>query len=202
MQKKKRKAKKRRTTSETDIMVNLTIDGKGDSKIKTGIPFLDHMLTLFAKHGLFDLEIKAKGDLEVDMHHTNEDIGIALGKAFEKALGKKEGIRRFGEKTVPMDEALVRVVVDISGRPFLNSSWADIDLETKDTECYTMQSARHFFQSMVNNFPITMNISVLSVGFDLHHLIEATFKATAKALDEATQIDPRVKGVPSTKGRL
>lgn len=197
-----RKTKVRRKTGETDITVSLAIDGKGDSKIKTGIPFLDHMLTLFSKHGLFDLEISAKGDLDVDIHHTNEDIGISLGQAFEQALGKKKGIKRFGEKTVPMDESLVRVVIDISGRPFINSNWTGSVPAAKDTEGYNQEYARQFFQAMVNKFPITMNISVLSYGPDMHHLLEAIFKATAKALDEATQIDPRIKGVPSTKGRL
>ncbi|MBU1006668.1 MAG: imidazoleglycerol-phosphate dehydratase, partial [Candidatus Omnitrophica bacterium] len=169
---------------------------------KTGIPFLDHMLTLFSKHGLFDLEIKARGDLDVDMHHTNEDVGICMGQAFEKALADKKGIRRFGEKTVPMDDALVRVVIDISGRPFINSQWSDKPYETRDVEGYNLEYARQFFQAMVNKFPMTMNVSILSAGPDMHHLIEAIFKSAAKALDEATQIDPRVKGIPSTKGRL
>ena len=200
---KKRKAKAIRKTKETDITVDITIDGKGVSKVKTGIPFLDHMLTLFSKHGLFDLKIKAKGDLDVDIHHTNEDIGICLGQAFERAVGKKEGIRRFGEKTVPMDDALVRVVIDISGRPFINSNWSPgLVYESKDVEGYNLEYARQFFQAMVNNFAITMNISILSGGLDMHHLLEAIFKALAKALDEATQVDPRIKGVPSTKGRL
>ena len=200
---KKRKAKAIRKTKETDITVDITIDGKGVSKVKTGIPFLDHMLTLFSKHGLFDLKINAKRNIDLDIHHTNEDIGICLGQAFERALGKKEGIRRFGEKTVPMDDALVRVVIDISGRPFINSNWSPgLVYESKDVEGYNLEYARQFFQAMVNNFAITMNISILSGGLDMHHLLEAIFKALAKALDEATQVDPRIKGVPSTKGRL
>ncbi|MFC1667516.1 imidazoleglycerol-phosphate dehydratase HisB [Candidatus Omnitrophota bacterium] len=199
---KKRKVRIQRKTKETSIALELSIDGKGDSEIKTGIPFLDHMLTLFSKHGLFDLKIKAKGDLDVDIHHTNEDIGICLGQAFEKALGDKKGIRRFGEKTVPMDEALVRVVIDISGRPFINSNWSNKPHETRDVEGYNLEYARQFFEAIKNRFPITMNISILSSGPDTHHLLEAIFKATAKALDEATQVDPRVKGIPSTKGRL
>lgn len=202
---KKRKAKVNRKTKETSIAVELNIDGKGDSNIKTGIPFLDHMLTLFAKHGLFDLKIRAKGDLEVDLHHTNEDIGICLGQAFKEALGEKEGIRRFGEKTIPMDEALVnvRAVVDISGRPFFNNIKSEKPYEDKDVQGgYNLEYARQFFQALINNFPITMHISILSSGSDMHHLIEAVFKAAARALDEATQIDPRVKGVPSTKGRI
>ena len=200
---KARKAKKTRTTNETDIVVKLNIDGRGKSKVDTGIGFLDHMLDLFAKHGLFDLEIKAKGDLKVDLHHTNEDIGICLGQAFNQALGTKEGIRRFGDKTVPMDEALVHIVIDISGRPFLNPNWIRrMHKERRDVEGYNLEYARQFFQGFVHNFPITMNISVLEPGNDTHHLLEAIFKGTAKTLDEATQIDPRIKGVPSTKGRL
>ena len=131
-----RKAKVKRRTKETDILIALNIDGQGKSKISTGIGFLDHMLELFAKHGLFDLEIRAKGDLQVDLHHTNEDIAICLGQAFNQALGKKEGIRRFGDKTVPMDEALVHVVIDISGRPYLNSNWRKKVHEEKDVEGY------------------------------------------------------------------
>lgn len=202
---KKRKARLIRKTSETNVVVELTIDGKGDSNIKTGIPFLDHMLTLFAKHGLFDLKIKAKGDLEIDMHHTNEDIGICLGQAFKEALGEKKGIRRFGEVTIPMDEALVnvRVVVDISGRPFFNNIKSERPYEESDVQGgYNLEYARQFFQALINNFPITMHISILQASSDTHHLLEAIFKAVAKALDDATQLDPRVKGIPSTKGRL
>jgi imidazoleglycerol-phosphate dehydratase len=202
---KKRKAKIQRKTEETDITVELTIDGKGDSKINTGIPFLDHMLKLFSKHGLFDLKIKAKGDLDVDMHHTNEDIGISLGQAFSKALGDKKGIRRFGERTIPMDEALVQVraVIDVSGRPFFNNIKIEKKYEEKDVQGgYSLEYARQFFQALVNNFPITLHITALEPGSDMHHLLEAVFKSAAKALDEATQIDPRVKGIPSTKGRL
>ena len=203
--KKVRKAKIKRKTKETDIQLSLNIDGRGESKISTGIGFLDHMLELFAKHGLFDLEIKAKGDLKVDIHHTNEDIGICLGQAFNKALGKRAGMRRFGEKTIPMDEALVQVrtVVDISGRPFFNNIKSEKVFEEKIVPgSYNLEYARQFFQALVNNFPITLHISILEAGSDTHHLLEAIFKATAKALDEATQIDPRIKGVPSTKGRL
>jgi imidazoleglycerol-phosphate dehydratase len=201
---KARKIKIKRKTRETDVLVSLNIDGKGKARIDTGIAFLDHMLQLFAKHGLFDLQIKAKGDLAVDLHHTNEDIGICLGQAFNKALGTRKGIRRFGERIIPMDEALVKVraVVDISGRPFFNN----IKLkryEEKDVQGgYNLKYTRHFFQALVNNFPITIHITVLEPGSDLHHLLEAIFKAAAVALDEATGIDPRKKGIPSTKGRL
>lgn len=200
-----RKVKVNRKTSETDIRVSLNIDGKGKSKIDTGIGFLDHMLELFAKHGLFDLEIKAKGDLKVDLHHTNEDIAICLGQAFNKALGRRKGIRRFGEKTIPMDEALVQVraVVDISGRPFFNNIKSEKACEERDAQGgYSLEYARHFFQALVNNFPITLHISILEAGKDSHHLLEAIFKAVGRALDEAIQIDPRIKGIPSTKGEL
>lgn len=200
---KARRAKVKRKTKETDIQVSLNIDGQGKSKIDTGIGFLDHMLELFAKHGLFDLEIKAKGDLKVDIHHTNEDVGRLLGEAFNKALGKKVGIRRFGEKTVPMDEALVRVVIDISGRASLNRVWSERIFEVRAAEGgYSLEDARHFLDSFVKSSLITMHISILTAGSDPHHLLEAIFKAAASALDEATQIDPRRKGIPSTKGRL
>lgn len=199
-----RKTVIKRKTNETDIQISLNIDGQGKAEIDTGIPFLDHMLELFSKHGLFDLQVKARGDLNVDLHHTNEDIGICLGQAFNQALGKRAGIRRFGEKTVPMDETLVQVrtVVDVSGRPFFNNIKSEKPLEEKDTSAggYNLGYARQFFQAMVNNFPITMHITVLEAGSDRHHLLEAIFKAAARALDEATQIDPRIKGVPSTKG--
>ncbi len=202
---KKRKAKVTRKTSETNVALELNIDGKGSSNVKTGIAFLDHMLALFARHGLFDLKIKAKGDLDVDFHHTNEDIGICMGEAFRKALGDKKGIRRFGEKTIPMDETLVnvRVAVDVSGRPFFNNIKSEKPYEEKDVQGgYNLEYTRQFFQALVNNFPITMHISILEASSDAHHLIEAIFKAVAKALDEATEIDPRVKGIPSTKGCL
>ncbi len=200
---KKRQAKIKRKTPETNISIELTIDGEGSSNIKTGIPFLDHMLTLFSKHGLFDLKIRAKGDLDVDLHHTNEDIGILLGKAFNKALGSKKKIRRFGDKCVPMDEALVRVAIDISGRPFLNSNWLPSRVTAiKDVEGYSIGDARHFLDAFKNNFLITMHVSILNAGGDTHHTLEAVFKALGRSLDEAAQIDSRIKGVPSTKGRL
>jgi imidazoleglycerol-phosphate dehydratase len=202
---KARIVKIKRKTKETDIKVSLNVDGQGKFKIDTGIAFLDHMLELFSKHGLFDLEIKAKGDLKVDIHHTNEDVGICLGQAFNKALGERKGIRRFGERTIPMDEALaqVRVVVDISGRPFFNNIRSDKLYEEKNVQGgYNLEYTRQFFQAFVNHFPITIHITILEAGSDMHHLLEAIFKAAAKALDEATQIDPRIKGVLSTKGKL
>jgi len=204
----KRKAKITRKTRETDISVELVLDGKGVSNIKTGIAFLDHMLELFSKHGLFDLKIKAKGDLNVDVHHTNEDIGIVLGKAFKKALSDKKGIQRFSDALVPMDECLVRITVDISNRPSLHIH-RKIKLNLKQLldrltigENYSFVAAEQFITAFVMNAGINMHIEVLSFDRDLHHLIEAVFKALARALDSALQIDKRKKGVPSTKGRL
>ncbi|MEK6733121.1 MAG: imidazoleglycerol-phosphate dehydratase HisB [Candidatus Omnitrophota bacterium] len=207
---KKRKAKVIRETKETNVTVNLAIDGKGEADIKTGIGFLDHMLTLFAKHGFFDLSISAKGDLDVDIHHTNEDIGITLGSAFKKALGDKKGIRRFADSFVPMDGCLVRAVADISNRPSLHIHYKtkrDIEnmlanLTIGDPVKYSFVNLEQFVQAFIMNAGINMHIEILAFDKDLHHLIEAVFKAMARALDEATQIDKRAKGVPSTKGRL
>lgn len=196
----KRQAQIVRRTKETDIEVKLNIDGSGKYSIETGIPFLDHMLGLFAKHGLFDLTLKAKGDLEVDIHHTNEDVGICLGEVFKKALGDKKGIKRFGTAFVPMDEALARVTIDLSGRPSLHA--INFPLLSKEMqEGYSMQDAKHFFESFIVHSGINMNIDILS-GNSIHHVLEALFKALGRALDEATQIDPRIKGIPSTKGRI
>lgn len=196
----KRTAKVKRKTTETDIALSLNIDGTGKAKVKTGIAFLDHMLTLFAKHGLFDLEIKAKGDLEVDIHHTNEDIGICLGEAFKKALKDKKGIKRFGVGYVPMEEALAKVVLDLSGRYSLTFSMKPI-IELKDVEGYSLDDAEHFLKALSREAGINLNVAIES-GSDMHHIIEAVFKALGKAMDEATVIDPRAKGIPSTKGRL
>jgi len=197
---KKRSAKIKRKTKETDIALSLTIDGSGKSRIKTGIPFLDHMLTLFAKHGLFDLEIKAKGDLDVDIHHTNEDIGICLGEAIKKALKDKKGIKRFGVGYVPMEEALAKVVLDLSGR--YNMSFP-IKMKSPGTkvEGYSLDDTEHFLKAMSREAGINLNVNLES-GSDMHHIIEAVFKALGKALDEATMVDPRSKGIPSTKGKL
>ena len=207
---KKRTAKIIRKTKETNIAVSLAIDGKGKAGIKTGIGFLDHMLTLFAKHGFFDLDISAKGDLDVDIHHTNEDVGITLGSAFKKALGDKKGITRFGDSFVPMDGCLVRVVADISNRPSLHIHYKtkrDIEnlldnLAIGDSVKYSFVNLEQFSQAFVMNAGINMHIEILAFDKDLHHLIEAVFKAMGRSLDEATQIDKRSKGVPSTKGRL
>ena len=190
-----------RKTKETDIRIRLNLDGSGASSIDTGIGFLDHMLELFAKHGLFGLEITARGDLKVDIHHTNEDVGITLGETFKKAIGKKAGIKRFGVRFIPMDEALakIRVVLDMSGRSslYFNSS-LKMDVSTGQ---YALKDAREFLKGFVNSAGINMHVDILN-GDEPHHILEATFKAFGKAMDEATQVDPRVRGVPSTKGRL
>lgn len=200
MREKQRKAEVRRTTQETDIRIRLNLDGGGKAAVKTGIPFLDHMLTSLAKHGLFDLEIQARGDLEVDIHHTNEDVGIVLGQALTKALGEKRGIRRFGFFSVPMDEALVRVSVDLSGRPSLYVLRGK-GIRFSRLENYSFHDACEFLKAFTLHSGTNMNVEIVS-GHDSHHIVEALFKATAKSLDMATTRDPRVAGVPSTKGTL
>ncbi len=195
-----RKARVRRTTNETDIQVDLSIDGKGRSSVVTGMPFLDHMLTLLAKHSLFDLKVRAKGDLHVDIHHTNEDVGITLGQALAKALGSKAGIRRYGFASVPMDEVLVRITLDISGRPSLHIAKSK-GVRFSRLENYSFHDAMELLKAFCQHAGINMHVEVLS-GHDSHHIIEGVFKAFAKALDHAVQRDPRVEGVPSTKGSL
>jgi len=197
---KARKAAMKRKTSETDIQVEFTVDGKGSSRVDTRIPFLDHMLTLLAKHGLFDLKLKARGDLEVDLHHTNEDIGIVLGQALTQALGDKKGLRRYGSFAVPMDEALIRVTLDISGRPSLYVTKAK-GVRLSRQPKYSFEDAVDFLRSFCQHAGINMHIGVLA-GEDTHHIIEGMFKGIAKALDMATCLDPRVRGIPSTKGKL
>lgn len=196
---KKRNAQVKRKTKETDITVKLNIDGSGKSKINTGIGILDHMLELFAFHGLFDLDIAAKGDFNVDIHHTNEDIGIVLGEAFKKALGDKLGIRRFWSISVPMEEVVATIVVDISGRGSykLNTGKSAVSPEAQDG--YALNDAEHFFEAFAKHSGINLNISV-NPNQDLHTSLEPIFKAFGLALDQAAQIDPRRKGVPSTKG--
>jgi imidazoleglycerol-phosphate dehydratase len=193
-----RKARKYRKTSETEISLSLGLDGKGLGKIKTGIPFFDHMLNLFARHGLFDLEVKAKGDLDVDLHHTVEDVGIVLGQALATALGKKEGIRRYGCAHVPMDETLARVVVDLSGRPYLELRGLN---RRGRAGTFSAQLVEEFLRALSVQGGMNLHAEIL-YGRDVHHQIEALFKALAKALQEAVSRDPRVKGVPSTKGRI
>ena len=194
-----RSATLERKTSETEIRLTLNLDGSGVSKISTGIAFFDHMLTLFAKHGLMDLELTAKGDIEVDYHHTVEDTGILLGQAIAKALGDKASIRRYGFFYVPMDEALVRSVVDLSGRPFLAYN-APADVPAIGA-AFSFQLVEEFLRAISVNAGMNLHVDVLA-GRDAHHMAEGIFKSLARALDEATRIDPRVQGIPSTKGVL
>lgn len=193
-----RQATIERVTSETNIAVRLSIDGTGESKIDTGVGFFDHMLTLFAKHGLFDLEVAAKGDLEVDGHHTVEDVGICLGQAFDKALGDKRGISRYGFVMLPMNEALATVSVDISGRPFLSYN---MDLSSSRIGGFDTDLTHEFFQAFVNNAGVTVHVR-LQAGTNPHHVIEAVFKGFGRAMDQATTLDTRIAGVQSTKGVL
>lgn len=193
-----RSAAIQRKTNETDIELSFAIDGEGKSSLDTGVPFLNHMLDLFAKHGHFNLEVKAVGDIEIDYHHTVEDIAICLGQGLREALGDKKGIHRYGNSFVPMDETLAQVVIDLSNRPHLEYRAA-----------YPSQQVGSFPTELVHEFmwklaiEARMNLHIiLHYGMNTHHMIEAIFKALGRALDEATSIDPRVKGVPSTKGML
>jgi imidazoleglycerol-phosphate dehydratase len=192
----KRHAELSRETKETKISVSVAIDGSGESKIETGVGFFDHMLTHLSRHGLFDIRVKAAGDLHIDAHHTVEDVGICLGQAFLKAVGVPEGIRRYGHAVVPMDEALAEAAVDFSGRPYLvyRADVPRVKLGDFDTEL-----AREFFQAFAMNSRITAHIA-LRYGDNAHHGVEVMFKAFARALSMAVSRDPRVKGVPSTKG--
>ncbi len=217
-----RRSKIKRVTKETRVEISLNIDGSGKSAIKTGIPFFDHMLTLFAKHAVVDLRLKAIGDLEVDAHHTVEDCGIALGQAFAKALGDKKGIRRYGsgfhpknpftgEAYVPMDECLARCVIDFGGRSHLiwrgldNSAYKRLSFAEKKQDSSTafrFGLAREFFQAFANEARCNLHMELL-YGNEPHHIVEAVFKAFAKAVDAACRRDPRISGrLPSTKGRL
>ncbi|MFA5878960.1 MAG: imidazoleglycerol-phosphate dehydratase HisB [Candidatus Margulisiibacteriota bacterium] len=191
-----RMAKVLRKTSETDIELEFNLDGTGKSQINSGIPFFDHMLILFAKHGLFDLTIKAKGDIQVDFHHTVEDIGIALGEAFKKALGDCYGINRYASGLCPMDESLAQIALDISGRPFLSFKPENIKGKTGE---FDFELIKEFLTAFVNNAKITLHIDVLN-GDNLHHIAESCFKGLGVILDQATQIDARKKSIPSTKG--
>ncbi len=218
----KRQARIQRNTKETRISLKLNVDGKGKAAIKTGIPFFDHMLTLFAKHAVMDLELQCKGDLEVDAHHTVEDCGIVLGGAFVQALGDKKGIRRYGtgfdprnpftgEAYVPMDECLARCVIDFSGRPYLvwrglnDLAYKNLDQSEKSQDsssAFRFGLAREFFQGFANEARCNLHLELL-YGDEPHHIVEALFKAFAKATDFACQRDPRIAGqLPSTKGKL
>ena len=193
-----RRARVTRTTKETDITVELNVDGRGHTEVDTGIPFLNHMIDIFARHGFFDLTVRARGDLEVDQHHTVEDVGLTLGQALREALGEKAGIRRFGDATCPLDEALVTAVVDLSGRPYLayNLRIKQARVGNFDTEL-----VHDFLQAFANAVGMNLHLNQVQ-GRNPHHIIEAGFKALARALDSAKQVDPRVKGVLSTKGSL
>lgn len=194
----KRSAVIERITKETQIKLSLEIDGKGESQISTSVPFLDHMLDLFARHGLFNLKVEAHGDIDIDFHHTVEDIGIVLGTAFKEALGDKKGIRRYGQATVPMDEALASVITDLSGRPYLVYN---VRLPKVKIGDFDVELVREFFQGFVNHCGANLHVNVM-YGDNVHHIVEACFKAAARALDQATQFDPRIEGVMSTKGKL
>ncbi|GEN54381.1 imidazoleglycerol-phosphate dehydratase HisB [Halobacillus faecis] len=193
-----RTARIERKTRETDIQLELGVDGGGKADLDVQVPFLSHMLELFTKHGLFDLTVVGRGDVEVDDHHLTEDIGICLGQALREAVGDKYGMKRYGSMTLPMDETLVTVAVDLSDRPHLE--WR-AELPKDRVGTFDTENVHEFFWKLAVEARMNLHI-VLHHGYNTHHIIEAMFKAFARALDEATQIDPRVKGVPSTKGSL
>lgn len=198
----KRSAEIKRKTGETDVAVKLLVDGGGKSSIATGIPFFDHMLTLFAKHALFDLSVKVKGDLEVDFHHTVEDTGIVLGQVLARALGDKKGLVRYGNFLLPMDETLVRVALDFSARPLL--VWRvpkGVNLDRLRAGDFPAQLTVEFLRAFAQEAGLTLHVEVL-YSSETHHLIEAVFKGIARAIEQAVRRDPRVKGIPSTKGML
>jgi len=194
----KRGAKLARKTKETDIRLDLALDGRGRTRIATTIPFFDHMLELLAVHGLFDLTIEAKGDTAVDDHHLVEDVGIVLGKALAVALGDKRGIARYGSATVPMDEALATAAVDLSGRPYFRY---DVELSARKVKDFEVQLVEEFLRAFAFNAEMTLHV-VLEAGRNTHHCVEAVFKAIGRALDAAVRIEPRRAGVPSSKGVL
>ena len=194
----KRSAEVERKTKETDIQLTLNLDGGGLSSIDTGIPFFDHMFDLMAAHGFMDLNVRAKGDTEIDYHHTVEDLGICLGKAINQALGERKGIKRYGQAMIPMDEALAHVVIDISNRPYLSYK---ASIKNSLTGKFDVSLLKDFFRALVNYAGITMHVELLS-GDDAHHSAEAIFKAFARALDQASQREERLDDVPSTKGLL
>jgi imidazoleglycerol-phosphate dehydratase len=198
MSKQPRSASIERKTAETQIHISIDIDGSGKTEIETGIPFFDHMLTLFGKHSLSDLKVKAVGDIEVDYHHTVEDVGIVLGQCFKQALGDKAGIVRYGSAMLPMDETLARVVIDFSGRPFLEHR---VPQKVEAIRDFPFQLVEEFMRGFANNAAVNLHTEIL-YGRDAHHMAEALFKGLARACDAATRIDPRVTGIPSTKDVL
>ncbi|AKM20344.1 imidazoleglycerol-phosphate dehydratase HisB [Anoxybacillus geothermalis] len=193
-----REATVARTTNETSIELRLAIDGEGKAELETGVPFLTHMLDLFAKHGQFDLRIDAKGDTHIDDHHTTEDIGICLGQAIKEALGDKKGIKRYGNAFVPMDDALAQVVIDLSNRPHFEFRG---EFPAAKVGAFDVELVHEFLWKLALEARMNLHV-IVHYGRNTHHMIEAVFKALGRALDEATMIDPRVKGVPSTKGML
>ncbi|HVQ76341.1 MAG TPA: imidazoleglycerol-phosphate dehydratase HisB [Candidatus Binatia bacterium] len=193
-----RQARVERRTKETQIVLQLGLDGSGSSKVHTTIPFFDHMLEAWARHGLMDLSVDARGDTEVDLHHTVEDVGICLGRALREALGDKKGIVRYGSSYLPMDEALLHAAVDISGRPYLVFN---VPLQRTRIGSFDLDLLKDFFRALSVNAEITLHVN-MHYGENLHHIAEATFKAVGRALAAATRLDPRVTGVPSTKGSL
>jgi imidazoleglycerol-phosphate dehydratase len=196
----RRSARVERETAESSVLVEIDLDGSGRTDVETGVPFYDHMLSQLGKHAGFDLTVRAKGDLEIDAHHTVEDTAIAIGEAFRQALGDKAGIRRFGDALVPLDESLAQVAVDLSGRPYLVHVEPD-GMPPTIGRVYATTLTRHVFESFVHNARIALHVRVLG-GRDAHHIVEAQFKAVARALRDAAALDPRVTGVPSTKGVL
>ena len=185
-----------RKTKETEIIVSVDIEGSGKAEIETGMPFLNHMLDSFCRHGLFDIKLQAKGDLQVDYHHTVEDVGLALGEAFKKALGDKQGIRRFGEASCPLDETLAKVVIDLSGRPYLSYN---VKIRPGRVGTFDTDLPHEFYAAFANQLGMNLHIDVIR-GENPHHIIEACFKAFARAMDMATGFDERITGVLSTKG--
>lgn len=187
-----------RKTKETEIVVAVDLEGSGNAEIETGMPFFNHMLDSFSRHGLFDIKLQARGDLEVDYHHTVEDVGLALGEAFKKALGDKQGIRRFGEASCPLDETLAKVVIDLSGRPYLSYN---VKIRPGRVGSFDTDLPHEFYAAFTNQLGMNLHIDVIR-GDNPHHIIEACFKAFARAMDVATGFDERIRGVLSTKGSL
>lgn len=198
MQRERRTGSIERTTTETAISLQFSLDGEGNASLDTGVPFLSHMLDLFARHGLFDLTVRAKGDIEIDYHHTVEDIAICLGQAIQQALGDKKGIKRYGHAFVPMDESLAQVVIDLSNRPHLEYR---ASYPSAQVGSFPVELVHEFLWKLALEARMTLHV-IVHYGGNTHHMIEAIFKALGRALDEATAIDPRVKGIPSTKGML